>query len=1571
PNIVPIHDIAVTGDDTLFYAMKRVVGTPWSKVIHEKSQTENVDILLKVCDAIAFAHTRGVVHRDIKPENIMLGDFGVVLVMDWGLALATPEFEKIDSIVHTAGLGGTPAFMAPEMATGPMSRIGPASDVYLLGATLYLIITGQAPHQAENITQCIKAVAANIIRPVDKDHQGELLNIAMKAMATEPANRYPDVQSFQEAIREFRSHSESIALVTIAQHDYERGVSEQNYNDFSRSTYGYEQAITLWPGNQAAREGLAKTTLAHAEAAYQNEDYDLGLSLLDDGDQEHQPLIEKLHAGLRERESRHSRLILFKRIAAAMLAFILVGGSIALYFINDQRNQAITAKQYAEEQTTLANEKTEEVEQEKQNVLAQKAIADKKTIEAEENLEIANAERIEADKQRREADRQREAANKSAAEAIANGEQAVKNAEIAQKNADEADRQRVIADQQAGLARKEQQNAEYEVYLSRIGLAKAKIERNEFDGARDDLRKMRTRRGADHLGWEWRWLWRQANQSNSAKRAAASLTDLSLSQDGKRGAVVLDDGSVELLTIDTDGNIASQQNKTIDALGHITAVGFAPDGQSIAIGSASGAVQLWDARLTQQQKQYSGHQQKITDLHLSADGQLISTSIDRTARVWDVSTAKSLAVCWHIGPVQKAVSATRQGRLILATVVADATSGRGVVWELEPQRVAQNPKRIGEFQRHKQPISCIALSPDGTLAASGDIAGNVFLWRPMSVRATDYKSSIADAISDINGKTGTSAAKTSSPTQIARLIDRSIVPQPSQLVSTSSSQASLSRAHFDVVEAIQFDRSGERILTVADDYTLKLWDVDSRRLHKTLRGHGGWVTDARFVAGNGNHILSISKDASIRSWDVDKYVDDAALTKTAKSSAPGDPPATRETRPHADEIWSARFDPTGQRIISASRDHTARILKIDHDTMTFREVAQLRPTPGEEVADRLAEGTDFQAMSVAVDRVNGHIFVGSADSTVRIWDLVLGTQIGRINGTGLNSSLALSRDGRILLTGSSSPDVKAIVWAIDPSGQAKPRKLYSLRGHQEAVTAIAIAPNGRILFTGDRTGIGWFWNVQTGQRFGKIIDDARGYRINAAQFSPDGRHLYFAADDQQLTRIDVDTQKRSQRFPHDGLVTQLSTSADGKYAVTVSEQTTKDRFVASAHLWDLASTRGRVIDRVESTNQESGQTERAERSRIMSAEFGGQSNRLIVSRSADDSMPGRLKIWSMTDFNATPARPRVVDLPTRIGGAQMAIPLTDEHMLTLNRDAAFLWNMRTMTHERSYRAHAALTQASFSFDGRYVATGSRSVKIWDSDTGLAVGKLESPHRGPVRSVEFARKGPAYQLATGGDDGWVRVWDWDPRTRQFKNIKSFSLSVATSTRADDQPRKSPVRCVSFSSDGQRLLAAGDDSIAHIWSLTTDSPPSQYHVADAGSFTCGVFSADGQWIALGGEDKKVRLWRVVAAGKEAGPPIVFIGHADQIEDVAILQDGSQEMRVFTASLDKTLRVWDPRVGSDIQLARELITLQGHARGVTAVDATGNGELILSAGRDGKVILWPATKYEPDDNLFDELP
>ncbi len=335
PNIVPIHDVALTSRGDLFYTMKRVAGTPWSEAMDGKSQHENLEILLKVCDAIAFAHTRGIVHRDIKPENIMLGDFGVVMVMDWGLALPTSNYQKQDSIFVSMALGGTPAFMAPELATGPLEKIGPATDIYLLGATLYTIITGNAPHHGSNISACLRAVKRNTISPVAKNKHGELLNIAMKAMATKPDDRYSSVPDFQLAIRDYQSHSASISLAASAAKDLEKGEKNSSYSDLSRACFRYEEAVKSWPDNQNAINGLAETRKIYAVAALENGDFDLGVSLLDNHDPSHQPILKQLELGSKERDSRQATISFLRKATMALIAILLIGGIVA-WKVNEQ-----------------------------------------------------------------------------------------------------------------------------------------------------------------------------------------------------------------------------------------------------------------------------------------------------------------------------------------------------------------------------------------------------------------------------------------------------------------------------------------------------------------------------------------------------------------------------------------------------------------------------------------------------------------------------------------------------------------------------------------------------------------------------------------------------------------------------------------------------------------------------------------------------------------------------------------------------------------------------------------------------------------------------------------------------------------------------------------------------------------------------------------------------------------------------------------------------------------------------------------------------------------------------------
>ncbi len=229
---------------------------------------------MKVADAVAFAHANGVVHRDLKPENVMLGDFGEVLVMDWGLALATAGFRHPEFVSGPESMGGTPAYMAPEMVTGPFDLIGPSCDIYLLGGILYEVATGLRPHHGKTAQECLLAAARNDIQPTDK--AGELIDIAYRAMATHPAERYASVQDFQTAIREYHSHMESISLSTRADAELGQANSSGDYQSFSRALFGFEEALALWAGNARARAGVSETRLAYATRAKLQGDFELG-----------------------------------------------------------------------------------------------------------------------------------------------------------------------------------------------------------------------------------------------------------------------------------------------------------------------------------------------------------------------------------------------------------------------------------------------------------------------------------------------------------------------------------------------------------------------------------------------------------------------------------------------------------------------------------------------------------------------------------------------------------------------------------------------------------------------------------------------------------------------------------------------------------------------------------------------------------------------------------------------------------------------------------------------------------------------------------------------------------------------------------------------------------------------------------------------------------------------------------------------------------------------------------------------------------------------------------------------
>jgi serine/threonine protein kinase len=246
PGIVPVHDVGTLSDGRVFYTMKFVKGQRLDKFVQGvTSLPDRLRLFLRICDAVAFAHARGVLHRDLKPANVMVGAFGEVLVIDWGLAkilrdqsFALPEVDPGAISLHaqqasdsaagstepTAATGpgtvlGTPGYMSPEQAGGDIARVNERSDIFSLGALLRFLCDNSASRPNQNSAGMRdKSLAA----------------ICAKATETDPAKRYATVPElsadvsryldglpvsarqetiFDKAARFYRRHSVAILLI--------------------------------------------------------------------------------------------------------------------------------------------------------------------------------------------------------------------------------------------------------------------------------------------------------------------------------------------------------------------------------------------------------------------------------------------------------------------------------------------------------------------------------------------------------------------------------------------------------------------------------------------------------------------------------------------------------------------------------------------------------------------------------------------------------------------------------------------------------------------------------------------------------------------------------------------------------------------------------------------------------------------------------------------------------------------------------------------------------------------------------------------------------------------------------------------------------------------------------------------------------------------------------------------------------------------------------------------------------------------------------------------------------------
>jgi len=324
PNILPIHDLRRDDAGMPQAVLKRIEGTVWEKVIVDAEQTRkrfgvelfehNLEVLLQICQAVRFAHSRGVVHRDLKPDNVMIGAFGEVYLLDWGIAVVVDDAAGMPRTELDGKVAGTPSYMAPEMLGVGELEIGKATDVYLLGAVLYEVCVGRPPHMKGEGRQVIASILSSppsIPATVPTD----LAALMCEAMQPEPSHR-PTVEDFRQRLLDHRRYVASGDLAAEATSKLERleaGLGseaslEEAYDLFGACRFGFQQALEIWPENVTARRGLCRAGCAIVRQELKRGDAEAARAQLEAIDDPPESLRDELAAALAARSVERERL---------------------------------------------------------------------------------------------------------------------------------------------------------------------------------------------------------------------------------------------------------------------------------------------------------------------------------------------------------------------------------------------------------------------------------------------------------------------------------------------------------------------------------------------------------------------------------------------------------------------------------------------------------------------------------------------------------------------------------------------------------------------------------------------------------------------------------------------------------------------------------------------------------------------------------------------------------------------------------------------------------------------------------------------------------------------------------------------------------------------------------------------------------------------------------------------------------------------------------------------------------------------------------------------------------------
>lgn len=339
PNIVPVHMLGVDEDGAPMLVMKRVEGVPWSKLdaagpaddtrdaTDREPLLRHLEVFIEVCRAVEFAHAQGFAHRDIKPSNVMIGSFGEVYLLDWGIAtpIGTTAYGHAKGNEPALPLG-TPTFMAPEMVQDG-GAIDARTDVYLLGATLHRVLTGKPRHRGADVLEVLAAAIRSEPYPYGGEVPEELASICNRATAAAPGDRFQSAAALREEVVRYLRHRSSFELTSegeallAAIEELSRAEEpsrvEQN-RLFTECRFAFLRALREWGENARARRGLGRCITAMVERDLKTGDVESAEALLAELPEPDEELAEAVRAARAAADREQERLASLRALAFQM-----------------------------------------------------------------------------------------------------------------------------------------------------------------------------------------------------------------------------------------------------------------------------------------------------------------------------------------------------------------------------------------------------------------------------------------------------------------------------------------------------------------------------------------------------------------------------------------------------------------------------------------------------------------------------------------------------------------------------------------------------------------------------------------------------------------------------------------------------------------------------------------------------------------------------------------------------------------------------------------------------------------------------------------------------------------------------------------------------------------------------------------------------------------------------------------------------------------------------------------------------------------------------------------------------